>query len=300
MIAITREELRTFAQLIYGLCGIVLDDSKGYLLESRLVGMLRDTGTKSFSELYYAIRADATKKLQRQLIDQITTNETLFFRDQAPFELLQHKILPDLIDRRTKAAGAGPIPIRIWSAACSNGQEVYSIAMVLKELLGSSHRFNIRLTGTDISDQAVSTASRGKYSRIEIERGLPQDRLNRYFQSEPDGCWKVKDELRAMASFRSLNLMEDFSALGRFDIIFCRNVAIYFNDKDRQHLFNRMERALEPDGYLLIGATESLSGFCPQFQSHRYLRSVYYQSGGAPPAPALKPLPMFPPSASRS
>jgi chemotaxis protein methyltransferase CheR len=288
VIQISQEELRVFAQLIYGLCGIVLDDSKAYLLESRLVGMLRETQSKTFGELFYAIRADATRKLQRQLIDQITTGETLFFRDQAPFELLQHKILPDLIDRRTRTAGSGPIPIRIWSAACSNGQEVYSIAMVLKELLGNNPRFNIRLMGTDISDQAVSTASRGRYSRIAIERGLPPDRLNRYFQSEAEGTWKVKDELRAMASFRTLNLMEDFTALGRFDIIFCRNVAIYFNDKDRQHLFNRMERVLEPDGYLMIGATESLSGFCPQYQSHRYLRSVYYQTGAAPTGPPLR------------
>jgi len=285
VIQITPDELKVFSQFIYGLCGIVLDGSKAYLLESRLVGMLRETQCKTFSELYYAIRADATRKLQRQLIDQITTGETLFFRDQAPFELLQHKILPDLIDRRTRAAGAGAIPIRIWSAACSNGQEVYSIAMILKDLLGGSPRYNIRLMGTDISDQAVSTASRGKYSRIEIERGLPPEKLNRHFQSEPDGTWKVRDELRAMATFRTLNLMEDFTSLGRFDIVFCRNVAIYFNDKDRQNLFNRIERVMEPDGYLLIGATESLSGFCPQYQSHRYLRSIYYQTG--PPAPTL-------------
>lgn len=154
--------------------------------------------------------------------------------------------------------------------------------MVLKELLGNSERFQIRLLGTDISDQAVATASRGIYNRMEIERGLPPEKLQRYFTPEADGAWKIRDELRAMATFRSLNLMIDFLALGRFDIVFCRNVAIYFNDADRTSLFNRFQKVMEPDGYLMIGATESLSGLCPQYVSHRYLRSVYYQVGSPP------------------
>jgi len=278
MIKISGEELKAFGQYIHKLSGIWLDESKGYLLESRLGGMLQDQGCGSFSELLYKIRGDLTRTLDRRLLDHITTNETLFFRDTAPFELLQHKILPDLIDRRTKAARSGPIPLRIWSAACSTGQEVYSIAMVLKDLLGASlDRFQLRLMGTDISDKAVATASRGLYNRIEIERGLPQDKLRRWFTPEADGAWKVKDELRGMASFRTLNLMNDFMTLGRFDIVLCRNVAIYFTETDRTDVFNRLGKCMEPDGYLLIGATESLSGLCPQYVSHRYLRSVFYQ-----------------------
>ena len=283
-IAITPDELKAFGQFLHRISGIWLDASKGYLLESRLGGMLQDEKCGTFSELLYKIRGDSTKRLERKFLDQITTGETLFFRDQSPFELLQHKVLPDLIDRRTKAQRfPGPIPIRIWSAACSNGQEVYSIAMVLKELLGSNlDRFQIRLLGTDISDQAVATASRGSYNRLEIERGLPQDKLRRYFTPEAEGAWKINDELRAMASFRTLNLMTDFSALGRFDIILCRNVAIYFQDQDRADVFNRLGRSLEPDGYLLIGATESISSLCPQYASHRHLRSVFYQVGAQP------------------
>ena len=278
MTKIAPDELKAFGQYIHRISGIWLDESKGYLLESRLGGMLRDEGCASFSELLYRIRGDGTRKLERRVIDQITTGETLFFRDQTPFELLQHKILPDLIDRKTRAQRmAGPIPLRIWSAACSNGQEVYSIAMILKEMLGGADRYQIRLLGTDISDQAVATASRGMYNRIEIERGLPQEKLRRYFTPQADGAWKICDELRAMATFRTHNLMTDFSALGRFDIILCRNVAIYFSDPDRKDVFDRLGKAMEPDGYLLIGATESLSGLCPQYLSHRYLRSVYYQ-----------------------
>ena len=277
--SVSLEELRAFSQYVHKLTGITLDDSKGYLVESRLGGMLTETGAGTFSELLYKIKGDMTRRLERKLIDQITTGETLFFRDQAPFELLAHKILPDLIDKRTAAQrGRGPIPIRIWSAACSNGQEVYSIAMILKELAGSSmDRFQIRILGTDISDQAVATASRGLYNRVEIERGLPADKLRRYFTPERDGAYKISDELRAMATFRTLNLMNDFNSVGRFDIVLCRNVAIYFNDADRTSFFNRLGRVMEPDGYLLIGATESITGLCPQYVSHRYLRSVFYQ-----------------------
>jgi chemotaxis protein methyltransferase CheR len=283
MTAITPEELKAFAQYIHRLTGISLDASKGYLLESRLGSMLKDQGYANFSELLYKIRGDGTRTLDRKLIDQITTGETLFFRDQAPFELLQHKVLPDLIDRRTRSQRfPGPIPIRIWSAACSSGQELYSIAMILKDLLGGTDRFQVRLLGTDISDRAVAAASRGVFNRIEIERGLPQEKLRRFFKAEPDGSWKVNDDLRGMATFRTFNLLQDFSSLGRFDIVLCRNVAIYFNDTDRADVFNRLGRSMEPDGYLLIGATESLSGLCPQYESHRYMRSVYYQATPPP------------------
>jgi chemotaxis protein methyltransferase CheR len=169
-----------------------------------------------------------------------------------------------------------PPSIRIWSAACSTGQEVYTIAIVLKELLGDLSRYNIRLLGTDISDQAVATASRGIYNRFEIERGLPNDKLSRYF-TETNGSWKIRDELRAMATFKRQNLFEDFNSLGRFHIIFCRNVAIYFTEQDRVRLFERIARSLDPGGSLVIGSTETISGISQQFESKRYLRSIYYQ-----------------------
>jgi chemotaxis protein methyltransferase CheR len=210
-------------------------------------------------------------------VDAVTTGETSFFRDSAPFDLLQHKLLPELIDRRAKTSAAGtPLPLRIWSAACSTGQEVYTIAIVLKELLGDVSRYNIRLLGTDVSDQAIARASYGVFKRIEVERGLVPGRISRFFTPLKDG-WKVSDELRAMVSFRTLNLMDDFSPLGRFDIIFCRNVAIYFTEADKARLFNRIGNSMLPDGALIIGSTESLAGLCPQFEAVRYLRSVYYR-----------------------
>jgi chemotaxis protein methyltransferase CheR len=188
------------------------------------------------------------------------------------------KIIPEIVDRRKRSGLI--VPIRIWSAACSTGQEIYSIAMVLRELLGDLSAYNIRLVGTDISDVAVTRASAGVFSQIEIDRGLSEAARQRSFTPHPGG-WKIRDEIRAMASFRTLNLMEDFSSLGKFDVVFCRNVAIYFNDRDRTSLFNRIERRMENDGYLVVGSMESLSAVCPQFESKRHLRSVFYQSRNA-------------------
>jgi chemotaxis protein methyltransferase CheR len=170
----------------------------------------------------------------------------------------------------------------IWSAACSTGQELYSIAILLKELLGDPDRYGIRLLGTDISDDAVARASRGLFSPVEISRGLSEAQRDRYFVPAAGG-WQIRDEIRAMASFQKLNLMADFSAVGRFDVIFCRNVAIYFTERDRISLFGRMDRALEPGGYLVIGTMESLNGICPQFESKRHLRSTFYQAKTGPP-----------------
>jgi chemotaxis protein methyltransferase CheR len=273
VIKLQPEEHKSLAQYIYSLCAVTLDDSKAYLIESRLAGLVEETGCGSYSGLLLRAKSDPSRALDRRIIDAITTNETFFFRDTTPFDLLRHKIIPDLIDRRARTGAAR---LRIWSAACSTGQELYSIAILLKELLGEPDRYGVRLLGTDISDDAVARASRGQYSPVEISRGLSEAQRTKYFVSATGG-WQIRDEIRGMASFKKLNLMADFASLGRFDVIFCRNVAIYFTERDRISLFGRMERALEAGGYLVIGAMESLNGLCPQFESKRHLRSVYYQ-----------------------
>jgi len=276
VIRLQPEKQKSLAQYRYSLCAIPLDESKGYLIESRLAGLVEETGCASYSGLVQRAKSDPSRGLERRIVDAITTNETFFFRDTTPFELLRHKIVPELIDRRART---GATRIRIWSAACSTGQELYSIAILLKELLGDPDRYGIRLLGTDISDDAVARASRGLFSPVEISRGLSEAQRARYFVPAGGG-WQICDEIRAMASFKKVNLMADFSALGRFDVIFCRNVAIYFSEQDRTSLFGRVERALEPDGFLVIGAMESLNGLCPQLESKRHLRSVYYQARG--------------------
>lgn len=276
LVRIKPEEQKLFSDYIKKLTGIHLDPSKAYLLETRLSAMMRRTSSPDFAALYKHITADATRQMEKELVDAITTGETLFFRDRAPFDLLKHKILPDLIDRRNGGSLNKPLTLNILSAACSTGQEVYSIAIVLKELLGDPFKHRIRLLGVDISDEAVARASYGEYNGVEIARGLPQEVLRRYFHEEGKK-WRVKDEIRAMATFRKENLLQNFSHLGSFDIIFCRNVAIYFEENHKRQLFGGLSNILKDDGYLIIGSTESISTLCPNFESKRHMRSVYYQ-----------------------
>ena len=276
---ITLDEFKIIAKYIHAISGIFLDQSKAYLIETRLGSLLEETGCSSYSDLYRKAKADGTKTMERKIIDAISTNETLFFRDTSPFEVLQHKILPDLIDLHTAGSSFLPPKIRIWSAACSTGQEVYSIAIVLKELLSDLKKYNLKLLGTDISDAAIAQSSYGAYNKFEIERGLHADKLAKHFSRNGD-TWKIKDDIRAMVTFRKLNLLLPLNGLGKFDIVFCRNVAIYFSMEDRKKIFNKIADILEPGGYLIIGSSESLSGICPRFEPKRHIRSIFYQLKG--------------------
>ena len=277
MIKITPEECDFVCKYVHDISGISLDNSKSYLLETRLGGLVKEEGCSSFFDLCHKARVDPGRSIEQEIIDRITTAETLFFRDIQPFQLLQHKILPDLIDARTaQSSGFFPTPIRIWSAACATGQEVYSIAMVLRELLPDIIKYDIKLLGTDISNRAVARASCGEYNKFEIDRGLPGELLGKYFAADGK-VWKVKDEIRAMVSFKKLNLLNSLDGLGKFDIVLCRNVGVYFNPDDRKKLFDGIAGVLEHDGYLIIGSTESLTNVYPRFEPKRYLKSIFYQ-----------------------
>jgi chemotaxis protein methyltransferase CheR len=276
MVKIKPDEIEILSQYIHRISGISIEKSKAYLLETRFTKLLEEEGCTSYLALYHKAKSDHQKIIEKKIIDAITTNETLFFRDNSPFELLKHKLIPELIDARSSGNSAGANPsIRIWSSACSTGQEIYSIAIVLKELLRDVSKYNITLLGTDISDAAIAQASYGSYNKFEIERGLDRVMLTRYFS--PVGTnWKVKDEIRSMANFRKINLMQPFNGLGKWDIIFCRNVAIYFTLADRKRLFTKIADVLAPDGALIIGSTESLTGVCPRFVPMRHLRAIFY------------------------
>ncbi|SMD09525.1 chemotaxis protein methyltransferase CheR [Desulfocicer vacuolatum DSM 3385] len=274
---ITPAECALFSKYICEVSGISVDPAKAYLFETRLGGLLKELRISSYEALHGRARADATRKLEQQIIDRIATNETLFFRDEKPFELLRHKILPDLIDKRApRCRGGLPIPIRIWSAACATGQEIYSIAIVLKELLPDLKQYNIRLLATDISGKAIARASSGRFNQFEMGRGLPKDMQQKYFTLQ-GGDWQINDEIRAMVAFRKLNLLHPFAGLGKFDIILLRNVAIYFNIETRKKVFQKICGVLENDGYLIIGSTESLTSICPDMVPRRYLKSIFYQ-----------------------
>jgi chemotaxis protein methyltransferase CheR len=276
MLKITPEEIKLVTKYIYEISGIYLDESKKYLLETRLNGVAEEQGCSNFQDFLKKAKTDVSKSIERKIIDAISTNETLFFRDTGPFQLLQHKIFPELIDARTPKSPQLKTNLKVWSAASSTGQELYSVAIVLQELLGDMSKYSIKLLGTDISDAAVAQASSGKFNKFEIERGLARDKLTKYFAMAGQ-TWKINDHIRAMVNFRKFNLMTPFTGLGKFDIVLCRNVAIYFTLEDRKKLFNKIADVLEPDGYLIIGSTESLTGICPRFIPKRHLRSIFYQ-----------------------
>jgi len=275
-IKVTPAEFKDFSKYILDISGIALDVGKEYLLETRLVPILNRLGCRSYTELLRKAKSDFKKELENEIIDAISTNETYFFRDKSPFQLLQHKIFPDLIDKRTpKNPGLKPT-IRLWSAANSTGQEIYSIAMTLLEMGVTPQKYNIRLYGTDISDAAIAQASYGLYNKFEVARGLDPVRLNKYFDKHEER-YKIKDELRAMAQFKKMNLMKPFMGMGKFDIIMCRNVMIYFTSENRRKIYHNISKVLEADGYLLIGSTESLVNDTDLYTSSKYLNSVFYQ-----------------------
>lgn len=278
MIKLKPNEFSIFAKYIHEISGIALESGKEYLIETRLAQILQEYNCESFNDLYRKSKADPKKEIEANIINAISTNETYFFRDIAPFELLQHKILPDLIDRRVKQSQtAAPIKIRFWSAANSTGQELYSIAMVIKALYLDEKKYQVSILGTDISDKAIAYASYGMYNKFEVSRGLPQDKLIKHFNQVDENHWRIKDELRGMVSFHKMNLIKPFVGLGKFDIIFCRNVAIYFTPDSRKELYKKISTVLAPDGYLIIGSTESLLHDTDLFTPQKYLNSVFYQ-----------------------
>ena len=276
MTPVSAQDLQIWSSYIKSICGNNIDSNKAYLLENRLASLMLETKSVSWLDLYSKVKADTTGTLKRKVINAITTNETSFFRDSSFFELLQYKILPDLLDARQKQYQNREIPVRIWSAACSTGQELYSTAIVVSEILEGKRQFDVRLLGTDISDKVVAKASYGKYNQLEIERGMTQKRLDTFFIKDGD-FWKIRDEIRAMATFKTMNLLEPFYFTYKFDLILCRNVAIYFSEDNKKKLYYRLADVLARDGYLVIGSTESIGDLCPRFKPFRYIRSVCYQ-----------------------
>lgn len=274
----TQSDAEAICDLVYELCGVYLGTTKGYLLESRLGDLASKLHCDSYAALAAQAKCAANHELRLEIVDRMTTNETLFFRDKTPFEALKHKIIPHLID--LKEGTAFPTSIRIWSAGCSTGQEPYSIAMTLSELIPDIDDWDIRIVATDVSDDAIKTASTGIYPPHHVDRGLPQSHRDRFFDV-CEGGWKVKDSIRSLIRFQRASLLEPFSSLGRFDLIFCRNVAIYFTPADRLTLFNRFADSLNQEGYLIVGSAESPSDLSPRFFPESHCMATVYRPHGA-------------------
>jgi chemotaxis protein methyltransferase CheR len=249
--------------------GLIITPDKLYLLETRLTPILRERGLSGLPALMDLLRQPGASAVKDKVVDAMTTNETSFFRDSHPFDALRKSIIPGLIERR-----AATRSLRIWSAACSTGQEPYSLAMTLKDHFPVLGGWKVEIIATDLSPSVLERAREGLYSTFEVQRGMPIQMLVRHFdQCEP--AWQVKRELRQMVTFRPLNLLEDFSVLGTFDVVLCRNVLIYFDQPTKTRVLNAIARRIAPDGALLLGGAESVFGLCDAFAGVPGLKGVY-------------------------
>ena len=262
--------------------GLVLSADKQYLVESRLLPIARKAGFGNLGELVAALKHGDSDVLMTRVVEAMTTNETFFFRDKTPFENFRSPVLPALL-----AARGGSRTIRIWCAAASTGQEPYSLAMALKDAEGDVAGWRIEIIATDLASEVLERAQAGIYSQFEVQRGLPIQLLIKYFAKVGD-MWQIAPEIRAMVKFRQLNLLADFSALGTFDLIFCRNVLIYFDQETKISLLNRLGRMTAGDGYLVLGAAETVVGLTDSFRTLPELRGLYVPNV-RPPRPQVLP-----------
>jgi len=248
--------------------GLDLSADKQYLVESRLLPLARKASLSGIPDLVLKIR-NSDGRLASDVVEAMTTNETFFFRDKIPFDHLRDTIMPGLIQAR-----AARKSLRIWSAASSTGQEPYSIAMCLKEMGACLAGWRIEIVATDLSLEVLEKSKAGVYSQFEVQRGLPIQLLMKYFTQTGD-VWQLNADVRAMVQFRQLNLLQDFSHLGTFDVIFCRNVLIYFDQATKAVIFERMAKGVEADGTLLLGAAESVVGITDAFRPVPDRRGLY-------------------------
>jgi chemotaxis protein methyltransferase CheR len=269
---VTPQDYEYLRKLLKERSGLDLSADKQYLVESRLVPLARKASLAGIPELVQKMKAGA-EAVTTEVVEAMTTNETFFFRDKIPFDHLKEAVLPALVQAR-----AARRSLRIWCAASSTGQEPYSIAMCLKE---ASHLFagwRTEIVATDLSQEVLEKSKAGIYSQFEVQRGLPIQMLVKYFTQNGE-LWQLKSEIRGMVQHRQLNLLQDFSHLGTFDIIFCRNVLIYFDQDTKAKIFERIARMLEPDGVMALGAAESVVGITNAFKPYPDRRGLYRPNG---------------------
>lgn len=254
MIELNKIDQQFLFELVLKKSAIVLDESKGYLIYNRLSSLLQEYQLHSLPELIQYIKVTQNLMIQAQVIDALTTNETLFFRDLKPFELLKKKIIPELIEKNQASK-----TIQIWSAACSTGQEAYSIAMTIRENFPQLNHWNISILATDICQNVINRGAAGVYTQAEINRGLPIKMLVKYFTNN-QGKWIIKEELKKMVTFKNMNFVETWPVIPHMDIIFLRNVLIYFNASMKTDILTKMSKQLSKNGSLILGASESMIG----------------------------------------
>lgn len=262
----------TFKTFLEQQCGIVLGDSKQYLVKSRLAPLMTTFNIDSLNDLITKTLSPIERPLRAAVIDAMTTNETLWFRDDYPFELLKNKILPDLATHKKS--------LKIWSAASSSGQEPYSIAMAIQEYQQKNQgafSSGVQIVGTDISTTMLDHCKYAHYDSLALSRGLSTERKSKFFEPSDNNMWKVKDSIKKMVSFKQLNLLNNYNAMGKFDIVFCRNVLIYFSPEIKTKIISQIHDVLNNDSCLFLGASESLSGINEDFNMIRCNPGIIYQ-----------------------
>jgi chemotaxis protein methyltransferase CheR len=266
---VTPQDFDYLRKLLRERSGLVLSAEKQYLAESRLLPVARKHGLSTLAELVGKLKTTTAATLTVEVVEAMTTNETFFFRDKIPFEHFRATVLPALI-----AARAREKRIRIWCAAASTGQEPYSLAMTLKGMGAALAGFRVEILATDLAGDVLARAKAGIYSQFEVQRGLPIQLLVKFF-CQVGEAWQIAPEIRAMVQFRPLNLLNDFSPLGTFDLVFCRNVLIYFAQDTKIGVLNRIARQMPADGYLALGAAETVIGLTDSFKPMADKRGLY-------------------------
>lgn len=264
------------AQMLKRRSGLVLGTDKGYLLESRMGPVARKHGLAGLDAIVAKLKA-GDETLARDVTEAMTTNESFFFRDKTPFDHFEKLMLPALLKAR-----AATRRLRIWCAAASTGQEPYSLAMILKEKAAVVKDWKIDIVGTDLSNEVLARAKEGLYSQFEVQRGLPIQLLVKYFAKDKDQ-WRIKDDIRAMVQYQTMNLLDPFVGMGAFDIIYCRNVLIYFDEATKRNILERMALLLPSDGYLLLGAAETVVGLTTAYSPVETARGVNMKVSKAAP-----------------
>ncbi|WP_018692593.1 CheR family methyltransferase [Algicola sagamiensis] len=265
-------EYNQFRDFLEQQCGIVLGDNKLYLVKSRLAPLMARFDVPSLSELVQKTLSPSSRQIRSAVIDAMTTNETLWFRDNYPYDLLKNKLFPEL--EETKRGN-----VKIWSAASSSGQEPYSICMTAAEYKASKpgSPLNVSVLGTDISNAMLDHCKGAEYDGLALARGLSTERRDKFFEDSENGMMRVKREIRTMANFRHMNLLDSYTLLGKFDIIFCRNVLIYFSQEVKAQILSQFAQSLNPNGYLFLGASESMSGISDDYNMLRCNPGIVYQ-----------------------
>jgi chemotaxis protein methyltransferase CheR len=259
--------------------GLVLAPDKQYLAESRLLPLARRAGINTLTELVARLKTPQAAALASEVVDAMTTNETFFFRDKIPFEHFRDTIMPALIASRARKK-----TIRIWCAAAATGQEPYSLAMTLKGMGAQLAGYKVQILATDLNAEVLERAREGIYSQFEVQRGLPIQQLVKFF-TQVGERWQIAQELRAMVQFRPLNLLADFKPLGSFDVVFCRNVLIYFDQPTKTQVLERIARQMPDDGFLVLGAAETVVGLTETFKPVADKRGLYAPNVAARAAP---------------